>query len=85
MMRATHREPALGVANGQIGFMVFVPDLSRAASQLRRAPIFAVVVAHATVAHHGRDVGEGPLAPPRGQTENNKASVSAQVLLHGRE
>ena len=73
----THSEPALGVADGQIGFVVFVPDLSGAASQLGGAAVFAVVVAHGTVAHHGRDVGKGPLATRRGQTENNKASVSA--------
>jgi len=68
MSRITHSEPSLGVADGQVGVVVLVPDLSRAASQLGGAAIFAVVVAYAAVAHHGRDVGEGTLEDRRQTT-----------------
>lgn len=55
--------------------MLSVPDLGRAASQLRGAAIIAVVVAHRAIVHHGRNVREGPLV-----TESTDKTFEAGVI-----
>lgn len=62
MSVSTYSESPFGVADGEVRVVVSVPDLGRAASQLRRSSVFAVVVAHRAVVHHGRNVREGTLA-----------------------
>lgn len=48
-----HRQPSFGVANGEVCVMISVPELSRAAPQLRRPTVFPVVITHRPVVHHG--------------------------------
>lgn len=50
---STYSQPLLGVADGEVRVVISVADLGRAAPQLRRAAVFAVVVLHRAVVHHG--------------------------------
>lgn len=69
----THSESSFWVADGQVGVVLSVPDLGRAATQLWRPAIFAVVVAHRAVVHHGWNVGEGTL-----ETDGKELSNESQ-------
>lgn len=78
---ATYSEPLLGVAHGQVGVVLPVADLRRAAAQFGRAAVLAVVVLDRAVVDHGGDVREGALHGGRGnesiqeQSERNRKLV----------
>ena len=62
--------------------MLSVPDLGRAASQLRRAAVFAVVVIHGAVVHHGRNVREGSLETERKESSNISEKLKKSKFFH---
>lgn len=68
-------QPSFGVADGEVGVVISVPDLRRAAPQLRRAAVFAVVVRHRAVVDHSRDVREGALEAEQ-KAEMKRRSVT---------
>lgn len=76
---ATYGEPLLGVAHGQVGVVLPVADLRRAAAQFGRAAILAVVVLHRAVVDHGGDVGEGALQRRRRRKTGRDAKRTKQT------
>lgn len=63
----SHREPAADVSDEEEGVVFKVAHHGVAAPQLCGPPVPLVVVADATVPHHGQDKGEDPLVVTGGK------------------